>query len=140
MVSSDCRLMVFAAQQKQNDIWQIWEMDLVKRKYRKITALQDNCTDPVLLPNGRVIFTRQTSLDSATMGHALYSCNSDGSDLKQITFHPHANFATSVLKDGRLLTISRQLIPVTAGPMLMVLRLSDAEQGFRNNGRRNIFH
>jgi hypothetical protein len=122
MVSSDGKFMVFAAQQKQNETWQIWEMDLAKRKFRKITDLQENCTDPVALPNGRVVFTRQTKSDTAVAMHALFSCKADGSDVKQITFHPHNNFGTSMLKDGRLLTISRSLISDQARTMIMVLR------------------
>jgi hypothetical protein len=122
MVSSDGKFMVFAAQQKQNDTWQIWEMDLAKRASRKITNIQENCTDPVILPNGRVVFTSQAKADSSVVMHSLFSCKEDGSDVKQITFHLHANFATSIMKDGRLLTISRSLIPEQAESMIMVLR------------------
>jgi hypothetical protein len=122
MVSNDGKFMVFAAQQKQSETWQIWEMDLAKRKCRKITDLPADCTDPVLLPNDRVVFTSLAKAGSSVAFHALFSCKADGSDLKQITFHPHANFATSILSDGRLLTISRSLIPEQAGPMIMVLR------------------
>ena len=121
-VSWDGRYMLFAAQQRQNDPWQIWQMDLQKLKSKKITNFRDNCTDPVMLPNGRIVFSKNTPMDTLQAGHTLYSCNTDGSDLKQITFHPHANFATQVLKDGRLLTITRQLFPAMADPMYLVMR------------------
>jgi hypothetical protein len=136
MVSSDGKLMLFAAQQKQEDTWQIWEMDLTKRKSRKITALKENCTDPVLMPSGRVVFSRQTPIDSLHTGHALFSCDGSGADLRQLTFHPHANFATRVLQDGRLLTISKQLYPGEADPMLMVLRPdgTKADLFYKNSG------
>jgi hypothetical protein len=55
-------------------------------------------------------------------GHALYTCNLDGTNSKQITFNPHAYFASNVLQDGRILTISRQLYPDQREGMLMVLR------------------
>jgi len=122
VISSDGKRMLFAAQQKQDDVWQIWEMNLGNQKYRKITALEEDCIDPVILPNGRVIFSKQIPVYSLHSGHALFSCNADGSDLKQITFHPNTNFASAVLKDGRLLTVTRQLFPKQANSMLMVLR------------------
>ena len=56
------------------------------------------------------------------MAHCLFTCNLDGSGLKQITFNPDACFATTVLKDGRLLTISRQLLPGQGDEMFMVMR------------------
>ena len=46
----------------------------------------------------------------------------DGSDLRQITFSPDDNLATTVLKDGRLLTVKQQLLPVQGDPMLAVMR------------------
>jgi hypothetical protein len=121
-ISPDGRNMLFAAQKKQGESWQIWEMDLSDLKYRRITSLGENCTDPVFLPNGWIIFSKYTVNDTVKTGYSLFSCNASGSDIKQLTFNPHANFATSVLKDGRLLTITRQLLPSVADPMLMILR------------------
>jgi len=121
-VSFDGNLMLFAAQQKENDLWQIWEMDLKKQKSRKITSSEENCTDPVFLPTGRIAFSQNVSAGAARTGHSLFTCNSDGSDVRQITFHPHADFATTVLMDGRLLSITRQLLPFHDDPMFMVLR------------------
>jgi hypothetical protein len=121
-ISPDGRYMLFAAQRKHDETWQIWEMDLWRLKSRKITGFQENCTDPAYLPNGRVVFSKNTLIDTIKSGHTLYSCHNDGSDLKQITFHPHANFATVVLRDGRLLTISRQLFPAMTDPMYMIMR------------------
>lgn len=121
-ISSDGRHMLFAAQQKQNETWQIWEMDLVNLKSRKIASFEENCTDPVFLPGGGAVFSKSIADSTANCGYSLFTCNTDGSDLKQLTFHPHDNFATSVLKDGRLLTISRQLLPYMSSPVFMVLR------------------
>ena len=121
-ISYDGKYMLFAAQQKENDVWQIWEMDLDNLKTRKITSLYDNCIDPVYLPGGRLVFSKLTKNDTIKTGYPLFTCNPDGSDIRQITFHPNNNFATTVLKDGRLLTISQQLLPVKRDPILMVLR------------------
>lgn len=121
-ISHDGKFMLFAAQRNQQENWQIWMMDLGNLKISKVTSFTENCTDPVFLPNGRAVFSKNTANDTVKTGHSLYSCNTDGTDIRQLTFHPHANFATSVLLDGRLLTITRQLLPGVADPMLMVLR------------------
>ena len=139
-ISYDGKYMLFAAQQKENDIWQIWEMDLDNLKARKITSLNADCIDPVYLPDGRLVFSKLTINDTIKTGYPLYTCNPDGSDIRQITFHPNANFATTVLKDGRLLTISRQLLPDKQEPMLIVLRPdgTKADMFYNGNGRNAL--
>jgi len=135
-ISYDGKYMLFAAQQNEGDLWQIWEMDLDNLKARQVTTFNDNCVDPVYLPGGRLVFTKLTKNDTVKTAHCLYSCNLDGSAVRQITFHPNANFATNVLKDGRLLTISRQLLPDQGDPMLMVLRPdgTKADMFYKGNG------
>ena len=67
-ISWDGNLMLFAAQQKENDIWQIWEMNLKKRISQKVTSSEENCTDPVFLPTGRIAFSQTVSAgDSGNM-------------------------------------------------------------------------
>jgi hypothetical protein len=121
-ISWDCKYMFFAGQLKQNESWQIWEMDMANSKIRRITSFKENCTDPAFLPTGEVVFSKYTINDTVKTGHTLFSCNSDGTGLRQLTFHPHATFATTVLLDGRLLAVTRQLFPCQADPMLMVMR------------------
>ena len=121
-ISYDGKSLLFAAQQNQNDPWQIWEMNLRDSKIRQVTSSAENCTDPAYLPNGRLVFSRLAINGTENKGHSLYTCNRDGSDLKQITFNPHTYFASTVLKDGRVLTISRQLYPDQGDPILQILR------------------
>jgi hypothetical protein len=121
-ISYDGRFMLFTAQQNQDESWQIWEMNLDNLKCRKITSFNDNCTDPAYLPGGHLVFSKLTVNDTVKSAHCLYTCNLDGSGVRQITFSPNACFATTVLRDGRLLTISRQLMPETGDPLLMVMR------------------
>jgi hypothetical protein len=64
----------------------------------------------------------EPSNDSLKSGHALFTCNTDGSNLKRITFSPHSYFAASVLMDGRVITIGRQVFPQEGMPSVMVLR------------------
>jgi hypothetical protein len=121
-ISYDGRFILFTAQQKQDESWQIWEMNLDNLKYRQVISCKENCTDPVYLPGERLAFSKLTVNDTVKSAHCLYTCNLDGSGLRQITFSPNDNFSTTVLKDGRLLTVSRQSQPVQDDPMLMVMR------------------
>ena len=121
-ISYDGEYMLFAAQQEEGDLWQIWEMELGSHESRKVTSLSEDCIDPAYLPGGRLVFTKLTANDTVKTAHCLYTCNTDGSAVRQITFSPLACFATTVLKDGRLLTVSRQLLPDQGAPMFMVLR------------------
>jgi len=121
-ISCDGNCMLFAAQQKQNDPWQIWEMNLKDSKIRQITSSMENCIDPAYLPGGRLVFSKLAVNDTLKAGHSLYDCNLDGSNIKRITFNPHNYFGSSVLKDGRVLTISRQLYPDQREAIFVILR------------------
>lgn len=121
-ISFDGKYLLFAAQQKQNDTWQIWEMNLGNSKIRQVTSSLENCIDPAYLPGRRLVFSKSTINDTVKTGHSLYTCNLDGSDIKQITFNPHANFASTVLKDGRVLTISQRLFPDQGDQIFLILR------------------
>jgi hypothetical protein len=121
-VSFDGGHLLFTAQKNQNDTWQIWEMDLANLKTRQVTTFTDNSTDPAYLPGDRIVFSRSSQNDSLKAGHILFSCNLDGSDLKRITFNPHSYFASSVLKDGRIISIGREVYPESGDPAIIVLR------------------
>ncbi len=121
-VSNDGKKLLFAGQQKENDPWQIWEIDLGSLKTRRITSTHNNCTDPAYLPLGEVVYTENLPDDSLKSGHSLYTGNLDGSDMKRITFNPHTYFASTVLMDGRVLSISRKVYPKNGKAELMVMR------------------
>ena len=121
-ISYDGKHMLFCAQQKQNDPWQIWEMDLSNLKTTQVTTSAENCTDPAYLPLGRLVFSKYTGNDKLKSGHSLYSCNLDGSDLQRVTFNPHSYFASNVLNDGRILTVDRQVYPENGNPEYIILR------------------
>ena len=121
-LSYDAGSMVFAGQKNMGEPWQIWEMDLRSQKTRQVTSSAENCMDPVYLPGGRIVFSKLTRDGAGNVAHALFTCNLDGSETKQITFNPNAYFASSVLRDGRVLSVSRELYPINKEAMLMVLR------------------
>lgn len=121
-ISCDGEKMVFAGQKTENDKWQIFEMDLSDYKTRQITSSDGTCIDPVYLPGSKVVFSMLSTDDSLKAGHSLYTCNPDGSDLRRLTFSPNTYFASDILKDGRILTISRQLYPEVKDQIFIVLR------------------
>lgn len=121
-ISYDGKSMIFAGQLSKGDIWQIWEMKLGNGKYRQITSSKEDCTDPSYLPGGRFTFSKHTINDTVRNSHCLYTCSLNGSDLKQITFSPQSHFASTILKDGRILTIVTQTFPEKGDPVLMVMR------------------
>ena len=121
-ISFDGKYLLFTAQLKQNDPWQICEMNLADLKIRQVTTTKENCTDAAYLPNGRLVFSKSAINDPLKGGHSLYTCNPDGSDIKRITFNPNAWFASNTLSDGRILTISAQVYPERKSPIFMILR------------------
>ena len=46
-ISYDGNFMLFSAQKEQNDIWQIWEMNLKNLEVRQVTTSTKNCIDPI---------------------------------------------------------------------------------------------
>ena len=122
VISYDGKTMLFAAAEKEGDNWQIWEMDLNNLKSRQVISIQENCIDPAYLPSGRILFSKLTDINSEKKCHPIYTCKPDGSDIRQISYHPHNNFASSVLKDGRILTITSSVYPEKEEPMFLVLR------------------
>jgi len=121
-ISYDGKHMLFCAQQKQTDPWQIWEMNLSNRKTIQVTSSKENCTDPAYLPLGRMVYSKFSANDKLKGGHSLYTCNMDGSDQQRITFNPHTYFASNVLSDGRVLTIDRQVYPDNGHPEYIIFR------------------
>ena len=121
-ISYDANFIIFSGQKNKGEIWQIYEMDLADLNVRQITSSNENCIDPTYLPGGGILYSKLNIDEMGNSGHALFTCNLDGSELKQITFNPNAYFASSVLQDGRVLSISRELYPKTKEGQLMVLR------------------
>ena len=121
-ISYDGKYLLFAAQKKQSDLWQIWEMNLKDLKARQVTSSKENCIDPAYLPGGRLVFSKSVVNDTLKAGHSLFTSGLDGSNTARITFNPHTYFASNILSDGRILTIDRQLYPDHGNPMFMIMR------------------
>jgi len=121
-ISNDGKFMIFAAQKKEGDTWQIWESDLGNLKTKQLTKMKEDCTDPAYLPIGRFLFTRHSSTDSLKANESIFTCNIDGTDQKRITYNPSKYIASHVLNDGRILTTGVQEFPETGNRKLIVMR------------------
>ncbi|UCG27355.1 MAG: hypothetical protein JSV24_10305 [Bacteroidales bacterium] len=131
-ISYDAEKMLFAAQQNEDDTWQVWEMDFGKGTSKKITGFEESCTGPAYLPGGRLVFTRQIPDAVTESGYALYTMNLDGSNLSRITFQPHSDYPAGILRDGRILMLTRQLYPDIGSWMYMAIR--------PNGTKAELFH
>jgi hypothetical protein len=121
-LSYDGKYLVFTGKKDRTDHWQIWIMNLKDMSIDQVTKGDVSCLDPVYLPSGRIVFSMVSHRNNPPPTKMLYSCNPDGSEVKQISFHPHADQTTSVLLDGRLLTVSRQLSPLIGEQKYLALR------------------
>ncbi len=121
-ISYDAKFMLFTAQQNKNDSWQIWEMNLEKGISKKIADFNESCYGPVYLPANRLAFSKQMPETGTGSVHALYTMNLDGTNISQITFQPHFDYISTVLKEGRLLMLTKQLFPESGEMMYMAMR------------------
>jgi hypothetical protein len=126
--------LVFAGKKSKEDLWQIYEINLRNFKIEQITNVDFNCASPMFLPTGEIVFSGEKTIKSIT-AHVLYKCTEKGEDLQQITFHPHTDYASSILRDGRILFLSKQEYPKQGEEKLMAMRPdgTKAELFYQNN-------
>ena len=136
-ISYDAKYMLFAGQQNKNDSWQIWEMNLEKRTSKKITDFEESCYGPAYLPANRLAFSKQMPESGTGSVHALYTMNLDGTNISQITFQPHFDYISTVLKDGRLLMLTKQLFPQSGEMMYMAMRPNGTKAELFYKGDKN---
>ena len=121
-ISYDAKHMLFLAQEKEQDTWQVWEMDLTNGNNRKITGFEESCSGPAYLPGDRLVFARIMPNEGYGSAAVLFTMNLDGTDLNRITFQPHFDHPATILRDGRILLLSRQLYPKTGDMMYLAMR------------------
>lgn len=111
VISYDGKFMLFSGQKETSAVWQIWKLDFVENIMSQITKSDQNCTDPLCLPDGRIAFSKQINGEKTLTYHALFSCFPDGSDERRMTFQPHEDVSANMLNDGRLIVSSKQIYP-----------------------------
>lgn len=120
-ISHEGRYLFFQGKEEQGDPWQIWMMDLKKNALTQITDLPENCTEPASLPDGTVVFSRESKIKGVLV-HDLWRIHRDGCCLTRLTYNPAKNLHASILNEGRVLYSSSQLYPETQEAVLMVMR------------------
>jgi hypothetical protein len=128
-LSWNAEILLFSAKKTASDPWQVWLMSLEDLTAFPVTTVEKNCLDPVYLPNDRIAFSMTES--------GIFTCNLDGSDLRQINFHPHSEYALNVMQDGRILYLSRQKETEKGSAMFMAMRPDGTKSELFYNPREN---
>jgi hypothetical protein len=137
-ISHDGRFLYFQGKQTEDITWQIWVADLKKGSISRVTSLPENCLQPAPLPDGTVIFSRETSIKGKLVSD-LHRCQMDGSELTRITFNPALNIHASVLQEGRVLYSSSEQYPEPKIPSLMVMRPDGTKSEIYYQGSLEFF-
>ena len=97
-VSFDGNRILFAAREKASSYWQIWEAAVAGGDPRQVTHCTGDCTNPLYLADGRIVYTR-----AAASGSELETADVKGQSPQRLTFAPGWHIAQDVLRDGRIL-------------------------------------
>ena len=136
-LSHEGRYLYFQGKQEDSQPWQIYVMDLKKGKLSQVTDLPENCTHPASLPDGNVVFSRESSI-GATRVQDLWKCMTDGCCLMQLTHNPAENTYPSVLVEGRILYSSRQVYPESKEEKLMIMRPDGTKSELYSKGAAGL--
>jgi len=120
-LSHEGRYLYFQGKQNEKDPWQIYVMDLKKGAVTRVSDLPENCTHPASLPDGSVVFSRESQINGTSVQN-LWRCMMDGCCLRQLTHTPAINTLPSILWEGRILYSSTQALPQSGDPQLMIMR------------------
>lgn len=152
-LSVDHQHLVFAGKKNPDENWRIWIMKPEGSRPVAITGEAINCFDPVFLPDDRIAFSCTRHCEKTGTGSTLYATRRDGTGLQPLTFHPHSDYAATVLHDGRMVMVTRQLFPEPGKPKLVAMRPDGTNAGLffrppenhtiqskaREDAGRNIF-
>jgi len=135
-VSYDGKRLLFIAQKTKEDTWQVWELNLAKKTSKKITDFKESCSGPAYLPGDHLVFSREMPDTGTGRVQALFTMKMDGCCISQITFHPHFDYPATILRDGRILMLSKQLFPKEGEMMFLAMRPNGtkAELFYKNQG------
>lgn len=97
-VSFDAKKILFAGRKAAGDRWAIWELTLADGSVRKIVDGPTDLICPLYLPEGWLVYARQTP-----QGFQMETARLDGSHPTRITFLQNSAVPADVLADGRIL-------------------------------------
>jgi hypothetical protein len=100
-VHFDGHRIVFAGQREAGGPWQIWEMDLERRRARLLVPSCERCSDPVYRADDGVVFAAPVRPDGPT--RAVFTVGPDGGEPERITHHPLSDGDLALVSDGRVI-------------------------------------
>lgn len=107
-ISWDGKRLLFAAQKRPSDLWQIYEMPVAGGVARQVVTLSLDCRSPIYQSTFYNIAADQPWRQIAFVAQdALYSARLDGSDVRRLTWHDAADTDPQMLPDGRMVFASR---------------------------------
>ena len=120
-VSYDGKRILFAMRKHfETDGFHIYEINVDGAGLRQLTRGNCNDVDPHYLPDGRIVFCSDRAgyreYYHQQRSRVLYTMNSDGSNIQQLSFNPNADFEPIVLMDGRILYGSYRFYGWDGGP------------------------
>ena len=140
-VSYDGTGLLFSAQQKEHDTWQVYRMDLNSRQVVPVTHSNNNCTDPAWLPDGRIVYSMQEDNGKTGSYHNLYVADPENDVSERITFHPNTNVSSSVTFDGRIVFATEQAYPEKGKTHYQAMRTdgTKSELFYKDDGNYQVF-
>lgn len=136
-LSHEGRYLYFQGKQNEGDPWQIYVLDLKKGALNRVTDLSENCTHPASLPDGNVVFSRESNRKGKELKD-LWKCKRDGCCLTQLTHTPAENQYPSVLWEGRILYSSKQVYPDLKKEQLMIMRPDGTKSELYTPGSKGL--
>jgi hypothetical protein len=121
-VSHDGRRLLFVGKREPADPWQVWQGNLTGGRRRPVAADVRDPSHPAYLGDGSIVFSARSGGAEADSMAALFTVGLDGTSLTRITYHPGPEIAPVVLRDGRVLYVSRVSGPDATADRLMVVR------------------
>jgi Hydrazine synthase alpha subunit middle domain len=97
-VSFDGNRIMFAGKAAPGGLWQIWEVAAPGGTPRQLTHCPADCTRPLYLADGRILYTR-----ACATGSDIEIADANGASPQRLTFAPGGHITEDVLRDGRIL-------------------------------------
>ncbi|MBK9776563.1 MAG: PD40 domain-containing protein [bacterium] len=105
-VSFDGKKVLFSMRAPGQGQRNIWEIGGDGTGLRQVTSGGGHDFDPLYLPDGSIMFTSSRAGFMDEYNHSpsenLYTCNGDGSGIKQVSFNMSDDFDPTLMPDGRV--------------------------------------
>ena len=123
VISFDAKKMIFSGQKSVNSVWQIFEMDLASLQYKQLTNSIDQLLMIPVIYLEKKLFTASLSPEKKDLKGMLFlSCILTEVKKNRSLLVRGLYKGTSVLHDGRIISMNRQLTPEPNKTNLVVMR------------------